>query len=77
MKELEVEKELRLLHRQVEEAFARWQEERLELRAALDTERLEVETLRRFLAAYHPSFAEDYAAVRRQVAQEVDPERAE
>ena len=59
----------------MEEAFARWPDESLALRADLDAERLELETLRRFLASYHPDFADDYARVRREVAQEVDPER--
>ena len=74
MRDGAIEKQFKVLQQEIAlngeelEALSRDQ------RAAMGSFRLEVETLRRCLERLHPDFGECFAAVRAEVAQEVDPE---
>jgi hypothetical protein len=50
------------------------QDLKLDLFSAIDTLKIEVEVLRRFMQRYHPDFTRVYPDLRAEVVQEVNPE---
>ncbi|MBE9580682.1 MAG: hypothetical protein IMF18_03580 [Proteobacteria bacterium] len=74
MKERDVEKQFKILEQEIGLNGEQLEALRRDQRAAIDALRLEVETLRRCLVRLFPDSDECFAAVRAEVAQEVDPE---
>ncbi len=62
-----LQKELQLSGGDMESRF-------LDLRAEVDQLRLELRAVRKFLAAAHPSFNEQFPRILEQTIEEVDPE---
>lgn len=74
MKAPDVEQQFRFLHKEVEAAVSLTEDTKLNLLAAIDGIRIEVEVLRRFMESYHPDFADQYAPLREEVMRRVNPE---
>ncbi len=74
MREAEVEKQLKALQREIALSGEDVETLRRDQRAGMDALRLEIEALRRCLVRLDPDFEECFAAVRRTVMQETDPE---
>ena len=74
MKEPDVEQQFRFLHKEVEAAVSLTEDTKLNLLAAIDSIKIEVEVLRRFMESYHPDFADPYAPLKEEVMRRVNPE---
>lgn len=47
---------------------------KIDLTAALDSIKIELEILKTYMARYHPEFSKTYAALREEAIQAIDPE---
>jgi hypothetical protein len=77
MEELDIKQRLHLLQKQIETTASLSDETKLDLLAAIDEVKLEVEVMKRFLAHVHPDFTHRYATLREAVIHEVNPEWSE
>jgi hypothetical protein len=77
MEELDIRQQFHLLQKEMESAGLRTEELRLNLTAAIDALKIEVEVLRRFMERYHQDFSHRYEALREEVIQQFDPEWVE
>jgi len=77
MQEKDLEHRFHLLQKEIEAAVSLTEDLKLDLFGAIDTLKIEVEVLRRFMQRYHPDFARVDADLRAEVIQEVDPEWTE
>jgi hypothetical protein len=74
MEELDIKRQFHLLQEEVEAAVSLVGDVKLNLLAAIDTLRLEVEVLKRFMERYHADFPRRYPELREEMMREVDPE---
>jgi hypothetical protein len=74
MEELDIKQQFHLLQKEVEAAVSLTEDTKLNLLSAIDTIKIEIEVLKRFLQQYHTNFARQYAELREAVIREVDPE---
>ncbi|MEW6298636.1 MAG: hypothetical protein AB1671_12945 [Thermodesulfobacteriota bacterium] len=74
MEELDIRQQLNLLQKEIEAAVSLTEDTKLDLRAAIDTIKLEVEILKRFITRHHADFAAQYPKLREEIIREVDPE---
>ncbi len=74
MREAELESRLDLLNQEMASLAGEVVRLRRDHRAELDALRLEIETLKRFLADAHTAFPERYRSLEEQVRLEVSPE---
>lgn len=74
MEEIDIKHQFHLLQQEVEAAASLTQEVKLDLLAAIDSLKIEVEILKRFMERYHPDFEHRYPALRDEVIRTVDPE---
>jgi hypothetical protein len=74
MEELDIKHQFHLLQKEVEAAVSLTEDVKLNLLAAIDTLRVEVEVLKRFMERYHADFARRYPEIREELMREVDPE---
>jgi hypothetical protein len=77
MEEKDIRQQFHLLQKEIESAGSRTEELRLNLTAAIDALKIEVEVLRRFMERYHQDFSRQYGALREEVIQQFDPEWVE
>ena len=74
MKVPDIEQQFHLLHKEVEAAVSLTEDTKLNLLAAIDAIKIEVEVLRRFMESYHPDFADLYPPLKEEVMRRVNPE---
>ncbi|HWP58499.1 MAG TPA: hypothetical protein VNL14_11465 [Candidatus Acidoferrales bacterium] len=74
MEEKDLEQRFRLLMQQVESAVSFCQETKRNLQAAIDSLRIEVETLRAYLEKRDPDLARTYAKLKDEILEKTDPE---
>jgi hypothetical protein len=74
MEELDIKRQFHLLQEEVEAAVSLTGDVKLNLLAAIDTLRIEVEVLKRFMERYHADFPRRYPELREETMREVDPE---
>ena len=74
MEELDIKRQFHLLQEEVEAAVSLIGDVKLNLLAAIDTLRIEVEVLKRFMERYHADFPRLYPELREETMREVDPE---
>ena len=77
MEELDLKQRLHLLQKEVEAAVSLTEDVKLNLLSAIDSLKIEVEVLKRFMERYHPDFSRRYADLKEEIMQEVDPEWGE
>jgi len=77
MEEMDIRQQFHLLQKELESAGSRTEELRLNLTAAIDALKIEVEVLRRFMEQHHQDFSRRYGALREEVIQQFDPEWVE
>ncbi len=77
MEEKDLAHRFHLVQKEVEAAVSLTEDFKLDLLSAIDTLKIEVEVLRRFMQRYHPDFARVYVDLRAEVIQEVNPEWTE
>ncbi len=74
MEEVDIQQQFRLFQKEIEAAAVLAEQTKLDLLSAIDTLKIEVEVLRRFIKRHHPDFVHLYPQLREEVMQEVDPE---
>jgi hypothetical protein len=74
MEELDLKHQFHLLQQEVEAAVSLTAEVKLNLLAAIDSLKIEVEVLKRFMERYHADFPRRYPELREEIMRQVDPE---
>jgi hypothetical protein len=74
MEELDLKHQFHLLQKEVEAAVSLTEEVKLNLLAAVDALKIEVEVLKRFMERYHADFPRRYPELKEELMHEVDPE---
>lgn len=74
MADADLEQSVRLLQKEIEAAVSLTRECKLDLTAAIDSLRIELEILKRYMERYHPGFAESYPKFKEEAIQAIDPE---
>jgi hypothetical protein len=74
MEGMDIKHQFPLLQQEVEAAVSLTQEAKLNFLTAIDSLKIEIEILKRFMERHHPDFARRYPALREEVIRTVDPE---
>ncbi len=74
MEELDIKHQFHLLQKEVEAAVSLTEDVKLNLLSAIDSLKIEVEVLKRFMERYHADFPRRYPELREELIREVDPE---
>ena len=74
MHDADIEQRFNLMQRQFEAAVSFMREAKIELTAAIDSLRIEIEILKTYMERHHPGFAESYGKLREEAIQAIDPE---
>jgi len=74
MEETDIRQQFHLLQKELENAGAQTEDLRLQLIAATDALKIEIEVLRRFMERHHQDFSRRYGDLREEVVQQFDPE---
>jgi hypothetical protein len=74
MQGVDVQRQFHLMQREIEAAASLNKETKLDLLAAIDSLRIEIEVLKTFIERQHPGFSESYRRLREESVQAIDPE---
>ena len=74
MEDADIEQRFNLMQTQIEATVSLTRECKLDLMAAIDSLRIELEVLKSYMERYHPGFAESYPKFREEAIQAIDPE---
>ena len=74
MQDLDVQQQFHLMQREIEALGSLIKETKLDLLAAIDSLKIEVEVIKTFMERHHPGFSESYPRLREEVVQTIDPE---
>ncbi len=74
MQDIDIQQRFQLLHREIEATVSLMKEIKLELSAAIDSLRIDIEVMKTFLERHHPGLVESYPRLREEVVQAIDPE---
>jgi hypothetical protein len=69
MNDAEIEQRFHLLQKEIEATGSLLTDSKVDLIAAIDSLRIEVEILKSYMERYHPSFGETYPAMRQRAIQ--------
>jgi hypothetical protein len=70
----DLEQRLHLMQKEIEAAVSLVTESKLDLMAAIDSLRIELEILKSYMERYHPGFADSYPKFKEEAIQAIDPE---
>lgn len=73
-KELEIEEKVNLLEKEVKLLGEDAEKERLDLEEAVDSLRLEIESVKMILKELIPDFQEKFSSIKNSVLREIDPQ---
>lgn len=74
MEDADIEQRFHLMQKEIEATVSLTRECKLDLTAAIDSLRIEVEVLKAYMERYHPGFAESYTQFKEEAVQAIDPE---
>jgi hypothetical protein len=74
MNDADIEQRFHLMQREFEAAVSFLQEAKIDLTAAIDALKIEIEILKTYMERHHPGFAESYGKLREEAIQAIDPE---
>ena len=74
MQELDIEQRFHLMQKEIEAAVSLLKEAKLDLTAAVDSLKIEIEALKTYIGRHHPDFTESYARLKEEAIQAIDPE---
>lgn len=74
MDDSDLKHRFRLMQTEIEATASLLKDAKIDLTAAVDSMRIELEILKTYLARYHPEFTKSYAALREEAIQAIDPE---
>ena len=74
MEDADLKHRFHLMQTEIEATASLLKDAKIDLTAALDSIKIEVEILKAYMQRYHPEFAKSYAALREEAIQAIDPE---
>jgi hypothetical protein len=74
MENADIEQRFHLMQKEIEATVSLMTENKLDLMAAIDSLRIELEVLKTYMERFHPGFAESYPQFREEAIQAIDPE---
>jgi hypothetical protein len=74
VKDADIEQRFHLMQKEIEASVSLMTECKLDLMAAIDSLKIELEVLKSYMERYHPSFAETYPKFKEEAIQAIDPE---
>jgi hypothetical protein len=74
MQDADIERRFHLMQREFEAAVSFMREAKIDLTAAIDSLKIEIEILKTYMERHHPGFAESYGKFREEAIQAIDPE---
>lgn len=74
MQDADIEQRFHLLQKEFEAAVSLMREAKIDLTAAVDSLKIEIEVLKTYMERHHPGFAESYGKLREEAIQAIDPE---
>ena len=74
MPDLEMQQQLHLLQKEIENTASLAHDAKLNLLSAIDALRIEIEVLKLFITHYHPDFIRLWPNLKEQAMREIDPE---
>ena len=74
MEDADIEQRFHLMQKEIEGTLSLMRENKLDLMAAIDSIKIELEVLKTYMERFHPGFAESYPKFREEAIQAIDPE---
>jgi hypothetical protein len=74
MEDADIEQRFHLMQKEIEATASIMREVKIDLTAAIDALRIELEVLKMYMERYHPGFSETYPKLREEAIPAVDPE---
>ena len=74
MQDIDIHQRFQLLQKEIEATVSLLKEAKLDLSAAVDSLRIDIEVMKMFIERHHPGFFESYPRLREEIIQAVDPE---
>jgi hypothetical protein len=74
MHDTEIQQRFHLTQTEIEATASLLKEAKVDLKAAIDSLRIEVEILKTFMVKFHPEFVRIYPKLREEAIQSIDPE---
>ncbi len=74
MQDQDIQQRLHLMQKEIEAVASLMKEAKIDLTAAVDSVKIELEVLKNYMERYHPGFAESYPQLREEAIQAIDPE---
>ena len=74
MEDADLERRFHLMQKEIEATISLMREGKLDLVAAIDSLRIEMEVLKAYMERFHPGFAESYPKFKEEAIQAIDPE---
>jgi AmiR/NasT family two-component response regulator len=77
MNDTDIQQRFQLMQRELESTVSLFKQAKLDLTAAVDSLKLELEVMKMFMERYHPDFSDAYQQLREEAMQAIDPEWTE
>ena len=74
MEDADIEQRFHLMQKEIEATVSLTTECKIDLTAAIDSLKIELEVLKSYMERYHPGFAESYPKFKEEAIQAIDPE---
>lgn len=74
MEDADIEQRFHLMQKEIEATVSLMRDNKLDLMAAIDSIKIELEVLKTYMERFHPGFAESYPKFREEAIQAIDPE---
>ena len=74
MENVDIEQRFHLMQKEIEATVSVMKDARIDLMAAIDLMRIELEVLKMYMERYHPGFSQSYPKLREEAIQAIDPE---
>ena len=74
MEDVDIEQRFHLMQKEIEATVSVMKDARIDLMAAIDLMRIELEVLKMYMERYHPGFSQSYPKLREEAIQAIDPE---
>lgn len=74
MEDADIEQRFHLMQKEIEATASLMRENKLDLMAAIDSIKIELEVLKTYMERFHPGFVESYPKFKEEAIQAIDPE---
>ena len=74
MEDADIEQRFHLMQKEIEATVSLMRDNKLDVMAAIDSIKIELEVLKMYMERFHPGFADSYPKLREEAIQAIDPE---